>query len=180
VAARFRPDRLVISGFAGGAAAGLLDAAGQGVEGLIAGTRAATLRQGVLRLTADVAAARPGLSPEVAREWLTSVFDVAIEVARLRDGRHRVLRIAELATEGARVAIHDIFTFSVERTAAGGAIEGSFAPTGVVPHFLEDLAARGVAVDPSIFRRHAGHARSEPSDASLRASPVDAAKPSRP
>ena len=153
-AARVRPDRLVVGAFSGPAAAELVDAMGDGVDGVIAGARAPTLRQAVLRLTADIAATKPGVVPEVAREWLTSVFDLAIEIARLRDGRHRVLRVSELAIEGSRVALRDIFTFAVERTAAGGAIEGSFHPTGVVPGIIEDLAARGVPVDPSIFRRH--------------------------
>jgi pilus assembly protein CpaF len=66
-----------------------------------------------------------------------------------------VLRVSELAVEGQRIVLRDVFAFNVERTAAGGAIEGTFAPTGVVPGIIEDLAARGVAVDPSIFRRHA-------------------------
>ena len=79
-----------------------------------------------------------------------------IEIARLRDGRHRVLRIAELGIDGSRVAIRDVFTFTVERTAAGGAIEGSFHPTGLVPGIAEDLAARGVSIDPAIFKRHGG------------------------
>jgi pilus assembly protein CpaF len=153
-ATRVRPDRLVVGAFAGTLAAEVVDAMGDGVDGVLAGARAPTLRQAVLRLTADLAATRPGLTPEVAREWLTSVFDLAIEVARLRDGRHRVLRVAELGVEGNRVAIRDVFTFAVERTAAGGAIEGSFYPTGVVPGIIEDLAARGVALDPAIFKRH--------------------------
>ena len=153
-AARVRPDRLVVGAFSGPVAAELVDVMGDGVDGVLAGARAPTLRQAVLRLTADIAATRPGLMPEVAREWLASVFDLAIEIARLRDGRHRVLRVSELGVEGNRIALRDIFTFNVERTAAGGAIEGTFAPTGVVPGIIEDLAARGVAVDPSIFRRH--------------------------
>jgi pilus assembly protein CpaF len=153
-AARVRPDRLVVGAFAGPVAAELVDAMGDGVDGVLASARAPTLRQAVLRLTADIAATKPGLVPEVAREWLASVFDLTIEIARLRDGRHRVLRVAELAVEGNRIALRDIFAFNVERTAAGGAIEGTFAPTGVVPGIIEDLAARGVAVDPSIFRRH--------------------------
>ncbi len=154
-AARVRPDRLVVGAFAGAAAAELVDAMGNGIDGVLAGARAPTLRQAVLRLTADIAGTRPGISPDVAREWLASVFDLAIEVARLRDGRHRVLRVAELGVEGNKVALRDVFTFTVERTAAGGAIEGTFTPTGVIPRILEDLAARGVAVDPTIFRRHA-------------------------
>jgi pilus assembly protein CpaF len=171
-AARVRPDRLVMGAFAGVKAAELVDAMSAGSDGILAGSHAPTLRQAVLRLTADLAASRPGLVPEVAREQLASVFDLAIEIARLRDGRHRVLRVAELGLEASNatnaVAIRDVFTFTVERTAAGGAIEGSFSPTGVVPAILDDLAARGVPVDASIFRRHAPRQGSEPAESSAR------------
>jgi pilus assembly protein CpaF len=153
-AARIRPDRLVVGAFAGRVAAEVVDAMGDGVDGVLAAARAPTLRQAAARLTADLAATKPGLTPDIAREWLTSAFDLVIEIARLRDGRHRVLRVAELEMDGNRVAVRDIFTFAVERTAAGGAVEGSFHPTGVVPGIVEDLAARGIQIDASIFKRH--------------------------
>ncbi|MFO0757789.1 MAG: ATPase, T2SS/T4P/T4SS family [Byssovorax sp.] len=152
-AARVRPDRLVVGAFAGPVAAEVVDAIGDGVDGVLAAARAPTLRQAAARLTADLSATRPGLSPEVAREWLVSAFDLAIEIARQKDGRHRVLRVAELAIDGGRVVVKDIFTFAVERTAAGGAVEGSFHPTGFIPGIVEDLAARGAPVDSGLFKR---------------------------
>jgi len=152
-AARVRPDRLVVGAFAGSVAAAVVDAMGDGVDGVLAAARAPTLRQATARLTADLSATRAGLSPEVAREWLVSAFDLVIEIARLQDGRHRVLRVGELAIEGAKVVIRDIFTFAIERTAAGGAVEGSFHPTGFVPGIVEDLAARGAPIDPALFKR---------------------------
>lgn len=153
-AARIRPDRLVIGAFAGSVAAEVVDAMGDGVDGVLAAARAPTLRQAAARLTADLAATKPGLTPDIAREWLASAFDLVIEIARLRDGRHRVLRVAELEMDGSRITARDIFTFVVERTAAGGAVEGTFHPTGVVPGIVEDLAARGIQIDASIFKRH--------------------------
>jgi pilus assembly protein CpaF len=155
-AARVHPDRLVVGSFAGLVAAEVVDAIGDGVDGVLAAARAPTLRQAALRLTADLAASRPGLTPDTAREWLASAFDLCIEIARLRDGRHRVLRVAELVTEGSGVAIRDVFSFVVERTAAGGAVEGTFHATGLVPRIVEDLAQRGITVDTSVFKRHPG------------------------
>ncbi|KYF62652.1 ATPase, T2SS/T4P/T4SS family [Sorangium cellulosum] len=154
-AARIRPERLVVSSFSGHVAAELVDAIGCGMDGVLAAARAPTLRQAVTRLPADIAATRPGIAPETAREWLASSFDLAIEIALLRDGRHRVLRIAELAIENGQIAIRDVFTFVVERTAAGGALEGTFHPSGLVPDIVEDLQSRGVTVDTSTsFRRN--------------------------
>ncbi|MEJ7728176.1 MAG: ATPase, T2SS/T4P/T4SS family [Polyangiaceae bacterium] len=154
-ATRVHPDRLVVGSFAGEVAAEVVDAIGDGVDGVLAAARAPTLRQAAARVTADLAASRPGLTPETAREWLASSFDLCIEIARLRDGRHRVLRVAELGVDGNAVVIRDIFSFSVERTAAGGAVEGSFSASGVTPRIVEDLLARGVNVDTSIFKRGA-------------------------
>lgn len=155
-AARLRPDHLLVSAFAGPIVAAVIDALGEGLEGVIAVTHAPSLRLAVARLAAELASARPGMTPESARESLASSFDLAIEVARLRDGRHRVLRIAELGSDSNGVVLKDVVTFVVERTAAGGALEGTFHSTGHVPKIAEDLAARGLAFDSTLFARHGG------------------------
>src|SRR5262249_39475109 len=132
----------------------VVQAIGDGADGVLAATRAPTLRQAVVRLAADLAATRVGLTTEAAREWLASSFDLVLEIPRPPDGRHRVLRVAELTFDGAgAIGVRDVFTFAVERTAAGGAVEGAFHPTGVIPAIVEDLGARGTPLDSSIFHR---------------------------
>ncbi len=81
-------------------------------------------------------------------------FDVAIEVARLRDGRSRVLRLCELRRAQSPLVVgDDIFEFTIERTATGGTLEGSFHATGRSPHLSDELRARGARMDPSLFLR---------------------------
>jgi pilus assembly protein CpaF len=121
---------------------------------MIAGLRAPTLRLGVQRLVAELSISKAGTPFDVAREWVASTFDLAIEVARLRDGRHRVMRVAELSVVGGQLAVRDVFTFTVERTAAAGAIDGTFQATGLVPAILEDIASRGIPIERSPFARH--------------------------
>lgn len=153
-AIRVRPDRLIVGAFAGHVVAEIVDAVGDGVDGVLASARAPTLRHLVARLPADVAATRRLMGVDTAREWLAGSFDLVVEVARLRDGRHRVMRVAEFSlAQGNPLELRDIFTFTVERTAAGGMVEGSFVPTGVVPRIAEDLVARGIPLDLSIFKR---------------------------
>ncbi|MEZ4294920.1 MAG: ATPase, T2SS/T4P/T4SS family [Polyangiaceae bacterium] len=152
-AARVHPDRLVVGAFGGRVAVELVDAIGDGVDGVLAAARAPTLRQALARLSADIAATRPGIGADVAREWLSTAFDLAVEIARLRDGRHRVMRVSELVVEGSRVVPRDIFNFVIERTAAGGSVEGSFTPSGVIPAIVDDLLARGVSIDLGMFKR---------------------------
>jgi len=139
---------------AGSISGAVLEAVNDGVCGVIGVVRAPTLRQGLGRMAAELAATRPGMTVGAAQEWLASSFDLGIEVSRLRDGRNRVLRLAEPRVDGGTFAARDIFTFMVERTAAGGALEGSFHPTGVIPVIVEDLGTRGIPFDSSIFRRH--------------------------
>jgi len=151
-ALRAHPDRLVIGSFAGHVVTEVVDAVGDGIEGVMAAARAPTLRHLAARLPADIAATRVGISLEVAREWLASAFDLVIEVAKLRDGRMRIMRVGELAVDGGQLVIRDIFAFVVERVATGGAVEGSFVSTGHVPSFAEDLSQRGAPFDPGLFK----------------------------
>jgi pilus assembly protein CpaF len=155
-AARLRPERLVVSPLTGPLAAAVASTIVEGLEGVLAAMAAPSLRHALERLVPDLMAARPGLTPDAARSWLLGSFELAVEVARLRDGRYRVMRVAELYGSNGGIVGRDIFTFVVERTAAGGAIEGSFGPTGIVPRIADELAARGGAFDASLFKRERG------------------------
>jgi pilus assembly protein CpaF len=153
-ASKLEPDHLVVPRLSGECLASLLDAVAQGCEGVVLHARASTLRQAIDRLGADVAGSRPGMPVETAREWLASAFDLGLEVARLRDRRQRVARLAEFRATAKGTGLRDVFTFAYHRTAEGGSIEGAFHATGAVPQLVEDLAARGLPLDTSIFRRH--------------------------
>jgi len=151
VASKIRPDRTVVSGMAGNVAAAMLEAISEGSEGVLATTLAPSMRQGLSRVVAQVLLTRPGMSVEAARECLGESFDVVIEVAPLADGRHRVVRIAELGgTDGKGIVARDIFL------ATGEGDGSSFAATGVVPRVVGEFAQRGVKVDPNLFKRSVG------------------------
>lgn len=131
-----------------------LDVLGSGIEGVVAAAPHSDLRRAVTRMPADLTSARPGLSLETATSWLESAFDVWIEVARLRDGRIRVRRIAELERgENGALELKDVFRFNVTRVAAGGALEGSFSPTGYTPRVATTLQSAGVHLEASMFSR---------------------------
>lgn len=153
-AARLGPDCLFVTHCGGLITSEVLDAVAGGCDGVVAVMRAPTLRHAFARAVPEVVGHRAGLPIEAVREWLNASFDIAIELVRLRDGRSRIARIAEPAgVEGNTIALRDIFTFTVERTASGGTVEGSFHPSGVVPKVAENLQARGLGLDPGLFRR---------------------------
>lgn len=132
-----------------------LEAMGSGASGVIASLPASDLRRALIRLPADLCALRPGMSLQVASAWVQGSFDLLVEVARLRDGRVRTLRLAELGygdQPGAPV-LHDIFRFNVQRVAVGGSVEGSFGPTGYVPRAAAHLQSLGANIESSMFSR---------------------------
>ncbi|HEY1956894.1 MAG TPA: ATPase, T2SS/T4P/T4SS family [Polyangiaceae bacterium] len=147
-AARMRPERLVASSMGGALAVAVLEAIGEGAEGVIAAVNAPSLRQGLSRLSGQLMMARPGLASDAARELLGEAFDIAVEIHMLPDGRHRVARVAELAGADPKgIVSRDIFV------ASDGAGGESHAATGVVPRVVNEFAMRGVRVDTNLFKK---------------------------
>ncbi|AKV03658.1 Type II/IV secretion system ATP hydrolase TadA/VirB11/CpaF, TadA subfamily [Labilithrix luteola] len=147
-ASRLHPDRLVVTRLAGGVAAATVEVTAEGVDGVYAGMHAATLRQALSRLVAQLVLHRPGLTLEGMRDVVADAFDIAIEVSTLPDGRVRVMRIAELGSEAAKGLVsRDLFVFTPDAT------DGTFSATGVVPRLANELAARGTKLDPALFKK---------------------------
>ncbi len=148
-AVKVRADRLVVASLSGKVGAATLEAVADGAEGVLAASTAPSLRQGLSRLVAQTLLARPGMSVEAARECVGESFDIAMEVAPLSDGRHRVIRLAELGGADAKgVVVRDLFT--------AGEGDGAFVASGVVPRVVGEFAQRGVKVDPNLFKRSVG------------------------
>jgi len=154
VAASMPGARVVAELFTGELSAKVVEAIADGGDGVVAARYAPSLRRGLSRLPGVIAAERPQISVSAARELVANAFEIVVEVARLRDDRHRVLRIAEvIGSAGEEIQTQDVFTFVMDRTAAGGAIEGVFSASGVVPQVAEAWRARGTTIESAIFSR---------------------------
>ncbi|MBI2390206.1 MAG: CpaF family protein [Deltaproteobacteria bacterium] len=151
MACSLRPDRLLVGVMAGDLVGQVMEGIGGGADGVIAAVRGPTLRQALARLAPALVAARPGLDPASARAWIASSFDIAVEVARVKGGRHRVLRISELTAEPNEIKTRDVFELAIDP--ANPEREGAFQPTGVVPAVVQELKAQGHRIDEAIFRR---------------------------
>ncbi len=154
-ASRLPGHRLVVDGFGRRErAAATLRVVADGAQGVIARFAARSIERGLAQLCAQLSIGNSGLSPTTFADALVATFDVVLEVARLADGRSRVVRVAELSRgESAPIVADDIFGFTVERIATGGAVEGSFIPTGRRPTFEGELRLRGARVDSGMFGR---------------------------
>jgi pilus assembly protein CpaF len=147
-ASRLAGDRLLVGSLGGLVAAATVEAIAQGTDGVLAGAAGPSARRVLGRLSSQVALSRPGTSIDVARRMLADCFDVAVEVTAA-GGKVRVHRVAELdAGDETGSLVRDIFVHQPE--AAG---EASLAATGTVPSFKDELASRGVRLDPSLFKK---------------------------
>lgn len=154
LAASIAEARLAVQLSSPSLAVAVLEAIGSGAGGVIASLASSDLNRALIRLPADVVASRPGMSLQAASAWVQSSFELLVEVARLRDGRVRTLRVSEFGyTEQAAPVVHDIFRFNVQRVAVGGSVEGSFAPTGYVPRITTHMQALGANIESSMFSR---------------------------
>jgi len=153
---RLPEPRLVMELAAPTLTLGLVESIGAGIEGSVALAYGSTIERTLSRLAADLAATQPGLGTDAAREWLWAAVDVALEVGSGVDGVIRVRRIVELSpsTTDDRQA-QDLFRFAGEAIDPTTGKPGYFAPTGVVPHLLERMRARGVTMDVGLFQRAA-------------------------
>ena len=93
-----------------------------------------------------------GLPQRAARQQVASALCAVIQLARLSDGKRRVVSVQEITgMEGDTIAMQEIFGYRQTGVDANGAVEGAFFATGVRPRFCERLRARGILLSPSLF-----------------------------
>ncbi|HEY3233313.1 MAG TPA: hypothetical protein VGJ84_01265, partial [Polyangiaceae bacterium] len=149
-ACKIQGARLIIDMANSGLVLSAFETISAGVDGVVATLSAASLSHGMWRLTAALAAGRPGLSVPAARAWITGSFELVLELVRLSDGRQRVQRALELVGVGEDdFLLQDIFTF----VSPPGSDKGEFVAAGTVPRVVERLMAHGYPFDTSMFKQ---------------------------
>ncbi len=131
-----------------------LDLLGSGGTGAIIACPGRSIEAALSRLTLDVCATRPGLSIDIARRMVAGAFDLVLEVIRYRDGRQRVVRLAEIGRVSSdEIEVDDVFTFVTTSGGGSDVVEGTFKGLGTIPRVVEELVARGVPFDTNLFGR---------------------------
>jgi pilus assembly protein CpaF len=151
-ALRMRPDRIILGEVRGGEALDMLNAMNTGHEGSLTTIHANTARDALTRLENMVNMAGLNLPPKTIRQQIASAITVIIQVARLTDGRRKVISIQEITgMEGDVINMQEIFTFQRTGVAQEGAVKGVFRATGVYPKFAERLRVFGVGLPDETF-----------------------------
>ncbi|HVK14031.1 MAG TPA: CpaF family protein [Gemmataceae bacterium] len=150
-ALRMRPDRIIVGECRGGEALDMLQAMNTGHEGSMTTVHANDTRDALTRLEMMVMMAGFELPVPVIRHYISSAVTLVVQIARLKGGARKVVRVAEvLGTDPGPYHTKDIFSFQQTGVVDGKAV-GEFRATGYVPAFLPRLDAAGVSVKPGLF-----------------------------
>jgi len=149
---RMRPDRIVVGECRGAEALDMLQAMNTGHEGSLTTAHANTPRDMLSRLEVMVLMAGMELPIQAIREQISSAINIVVQQSRFPDGSRKITHISEITgMESGTIQMHDIFRFKQDGFDDDGRVKGNFVPTGQVPEFYEQLRARGLQVDMSIF-----------------------------
>jgi pilus assembly protein CpaF len=149
---RMRPDRIIVGEVRGGEALDMLQAMNTGHDGSLTTIHANTPRDAVGRVETMVAMTGLDLPQRAVRNQIASAIQVVIQLARLSDGRRRLVSLQEITgMEGEIVTMQEIFTFHRRGVDEEGNVLGEIVPTGIRPQFIEKLKLAGVKLPAEMF-----------------------------
>jgi pilus assembly protein CpaF len=149
---RMRPDRIIVGEVRGAEALDMLQAMNTGHEGSMTTIHANDTRDALSRLEMMIAMTGSELPVPVMRQYIASGIRLIVQLARLKGGGRRVMRISEIAgfADGG-YRIEDVFGFRQTGVDAAGHATGEFYTTGYRPRCLEQIEAAGIALPEQMF-----------------------------
>ena len=151
-ALRMRPDRIILGEVRGAEALDMLQAMNTGHEGSMGTIHANSPRDALTRLENMLGMAGVVSQPKVMRSQIASAINVVVQVARLTDGKRKVISLQEVTgMEGDIITMQEIFSFRQTGVGEAGAVQGFFAATGIRPRFTERIRAYGLPLSDSLF-----------------------------
>jgi len=149
---RMRPDRIIVGEVRGKEAFDMLQAMNTGHDGSLTTVHANSPRDSLMRLETMVAMANMEIPNEFMKRFISSAIGVIIQVARLADGRRKLVSLQEITgMEGNVITLQEIFSFKQHRIDSDGNVRGIFRFHGVRPKFIERFKVSGINVPMDLF-----------------------------
>jgi len=149
---RMRPDRIIVGEVRGPEALDMLQAMNTGHDGSLTTIHANACRDALSRVETMVAMTGLEIPQRALRHQIASAIDVVVQVARLSDGRRRLVSLQEISgMEGEVVTMQEIFRFDRHGIDEDGNVLGAIVPTGLRPSFAERLQLSGIHLDADLF-----------------------------
>ncbi len=150
---RMRPDRIVVGECRGGEALDMLQAMNTGHDGSLTTAHANSPRDCIARLEVMVMMSGMDLPILAIREQIASAIHLIVQQTRFGCGARKVTSVAEITgMENGRIQLGEVFKYEQKGYDQDQRVQGTFAATGLIPEFYEDLRKRGVRLDLAIFR----------------------------
>ncbi|HVF36416.1 MAG TPA: CpaF family protein [Sphingomicrobium sp.] len=150
---RMRPDRIIVGEVRAGEAFDMLQAMNTGHDGSMTTVHANSARDALSRVEQMIGMSGIDVPPRSARAQIASAIHVVVQVARLSDGRRKLISLSELSgMEGDVITMQEIFRFRQTGISGDGIVQGRFEATGIRPRFLDQVMAHGVTLSPDLFR----------------------------
>jgi len=149
---RMRPDRIVLGEVRGAEAIDMMQAMNTGHEGSMATIHANTPRDALSRLENMISLSGMNLPAKVMRHQISAALTAIVQVARLTDGRRKVVSIQEITgMEGDIITMQELYAFRQTGIANDGTVQGHFSATGLRPKFGDRLKSFGIALSDQLF-----------------------------
>jgi pilus assembly protein CpaF len=149
---RMRPDRIILGEVRGAEVLDMLQAMNTGHEGSMVTVHANSPRDALTRLENMAGYGGVTMTPEAMRAQISSAIMAVIQIARLNDGRRKLVSLQEITgMEGDIITMQEIYRFTQTGIAADGTVKGFFRATGVRPKFMDRLKAYGITVPDDTF-----------------------------
>ena len=150
---RMRPDRIILGEVRAGEAFDMLQAMNTGHDGSMTTVHANTPRDALSRIEQMIGMSGIDIPARSSRAQIASAINVVIQVARLADGRRKLVSVSELTgMEGEVVTMQEIFRFRQTGVGADGLVTGKFEATGIRPRFLDQVMSHGITLSADLFR----------------------------
>ena len=154
---RMRPERIIVGEVRGEEALDMLQAMNTGHDGSLTTIHANTPRDALGRVENLVSMSGINFPVKTLREQISSAIDLVIQVERHEDGKRRVVSLAEInGMEGEIITMSELFRFDRRGRDEDGNVLGALKPTGIIPAFHRDLAAKGIHIPIEVFEPMAG------------------------
>jgi len=149
---RMRPDRIIVGEARGAEVMDMLQAMNTGHQGSMSTIHANSSRDALSRMEVMLSMGTSQFSEMSMRGLVASAINIIVQLARLPDGKRRVVAVSEVAgMEGQHITIQDIFLFNQEGVDQDGRIYGVFAATGAKSRFTEHIQSYGIELGREIF-----------------------------
>ena len=149
---RMRPERVIVGEVRGGEALDMLQAMNTGHDGSLTTIHANSPRDALGRIENMVSMTGINFPINALRSQISSAIDIVLQVARLEDGKRKVVSVQEInGMEGDIITMTELFTFQREGMDEEGNVNGKLRATGIVPAFHKNLSHRGIDLPIEVF-----------------------------